>query len=118
MHFRNVRKTAGDVYISEPLDNDPEGSAITLMDICADEESLIENIDLKMKAEKLYKFIEENLGEREKEIVRLRYGLGGGRPLTQREIAKKLSISRSYVSRIEKRALQTLKKQFDRQGMR
>ncbi|MEG0691968.1 MAG: RNA polymerase sporulation sigma factor SigK [Oscillospiraceae bacterium] len=116
MHFRNVKKTAGDVYISEPIDNDGEGNSITLMDVFADEESLIDNIDLKMKAEKLYKFIASSLDNRERSIIELRYGLNARKPLTQREIAKKLNISRSYVSRIEKKALQVLKYQFDKVG--
>lgn len=114
MHFRNVKKTAGDVYISEPIDSDSDGNSITLMDIFADEESLIDNLDLKMQAQKLYKYIEEDLEEREKLIIELRYGLGGSRALTQREIAKKLSISRSYVSRIEKKALSKLYKRFEK----
>lgn len=113
MHFRNVKKTAGDVYISEPIDSDSEGNAITLMDVFSDEESLIDNIDLKIKAEKLYGFIERNLDERERVIIKLRYGLCGYQPLTQREIATRLKISRSYVSRIEKKALRVLRKQFD-----
>ena len=118
MHFRNVRKTAGDVYINEPIDSDGDGNSITLMDIFADEESLIDNIDLKMKSEKLYQYIARNLTPRERMIIELRYGLNGAHPLTQREIAARLKISRSYVSRIEKKALQTLRKQFDKQGGR
>lgn len=113
MHFRNVKKTAGDVYISEPIDNDSEGNTITLMDVFCDEESLIDNIDLKIKAEKLYGFINKDLDERERIIIKLRYGLCGYQPLTQREIAQRLKISRSYVSRIEKKALRVLRKQFD-----
>lgn len=116
MHFRGVKKTAGDVYINEPIDSDSDGNSITLMDIFADEESLIDNIDLKIKAEKLYQLIDKYLEARERTIIQLRYGLGGRRPLTQREIAKKLGISRSYVSRIEKKALATLKKQFEKLG--
>lgn len=112
MHFRNVKKTSCEVYSSEPLDCDNEGNSITLMDVFSDEDTLIDGIDLKMKAEKLYNFIDKKLEEREKEIVRLRYGLGGITPLTQREIAKKLDISRSYVSRIEKKALLELRKCF------
>ncbi len=114
MHFRNVKKTAGDVYINEPIDNDSDGNSITLMDIFADEESLIDNIDLKMKAERLYHYIAQSLDEREREIIQLRYGLNGHRPLTQREIAKKLDISRSYVSRIEKKALEKLRDEFEK----
>jgi RNA polymerase sporulation-specific sigma factor len=113
MHFRNVKKTAGDVYISEPIDSDMDGNSISLMDIFSDEESLIDNIDLKMKSEKLYKFIDQKLEPRERTIIILRYGLNGYHPLTQREIATKLKISRSYVSRIEKKALSVLRKGFD-----
>lgn len=116
MHFRGVKKTAGDVYISEPIDSDADGNSITLMDIFADEESLIDNIDLKMRSERLYQFIDRCLEPRERTIIRLRYGLGGSRPLTQREIAQRLHISRSYVSRIEKKALLTLRRQFEKQG--
>ena len=116
MHFRNVKKTAGDVYISEPIDSDGEGNSISLMDVFGDEESLIDNIDLKMKAEKLYKFIASSLDARERSIIELRYGLNAKRPLTQREIATKLDISRSYVSRIEKKALGVLRQQFEKTG--
>lgn len=116
MHFRNVKKTAGDVYINEPIDSDPDNGSITLMDVFSDEESLIDNLDLKLKAEKLYRYIRESLDSRERMIVELRYGLRDRRPLTQREIAKKLNISRSYVSRIEKKALDKLKRRFEAGG--
>ena len=116
MHFRNVRKTAGDVYISEPLESDGDGNSITLMDICSDETSLIDNIDLKLRSEQLYRYIEQSLSPREKTIVALRYGLNGSRPLTQKELAHKLNISRSYVSRIEKKALGILRDRFEQQG--
>ena len=114
MHFRNLKKTAGDIYINEPLDGDGEGNSITLMDIFADETSLIDNIDLKLKSEKLYRYIEQELTPRERMIVEMRYGLYDCRPLTQRELAQKLKISRSYVSRIEKKALEKLKDKFEK----
>lgn len=113
MHFRNVKKTAGDVYISDSQDGEGEGG-ITLMDMFADEESLIDGIDLKIRAEQLHRHIKNCLDGRERMIIELRYGLGGRRPLTQREIAKKLEISRSYVSRIEKKALFRLREEFER----
>lgn len=113
MHFRNVKKSACEVYISEPVEGDGEGNFITLLDVFSDEDSIIDGIDLKMKVEKLYNYIENHLEMREKEIIKLRYGLGGIQPLTQREIAKKLNISRSYVSRIEKKALLSLRDCFD-----
>ncbi|WP_077533044.1 RNA polymerase sporulation sigma factor SigK [Massiliimalia massiliensis] len=112
MHFRNVKKTASDVYISDPIDSDKDGNTLTLMDLVADETCMIDRIDLRLKSEKLYRFIASELDEREQLIIKLRYGLHGKRPLTQREIAKHLHISRSYVSRIEKKALLTLRKCF------
>lgn len=112
MHFRNVKKSSCEVYISEPVEGDTEGNAFCLMDVFSDEDSIIDGIDLKMKTEQLYGYIEKSLNSREIEIINLRYGLRGIQPLTQREIATKLKISRSYVSRIEKKALLTLKDCF------
>ncbi len=112
MYFRNAKKTAQDIYISDPIDTDKEGNALTFMDIVADDESIIDSIDLKLKSEKLYELIEKHLDKREKEIIYLRYGLRGGTPLTQREVAKHLKISRSYVSRIETKALLKLRTEF------
>ena len=100
--------------MNEPIDTDKEGNALTLMYIMAGEDSIIDELDLKIKSDKLHKYIEETLSPREKLIIRLRYGLNGTLPLTQREVADKLKISRSYVSRIEKKALQTLKKRFEK----
>ena len=96
----------------EPIDTDKDGHPLTLMDVIAQDDTIIEDLDLKINAEKLYRYMEEMLDDREKEIIRWRYGLIGD-GLTQREVAKKLNISRSYVSRIEKKALEKLKKRFD-----
>ena len=101
MHFRNKKKSAQDVYISDPIDTDKDGNSLTLGDIMS---------------EQLYDFIACCLDERERQIIVMRYGLGGTRPLTQREVAKKLEISRSYVSRIEKKAIGTLRTRFEREG--
>ncbi len=111
MHFRAQKKASQDVYISDPIDTDSEGNALTLMDIVADEDTIVDDIDLKMKSEKLYNYITA-LDGREKRIIHMRYGLGGNTPLTQREVAYKLGISRSYVSRIEKKALSKLERSF------
>lgn len=113
MHFRNRKKSAHDVYISDPIDTDRDGNSLTLLDIMADDENILDTIDITLKSEQLYKFIASHLDNREQQILRLRYGLGGCRALTQREVAQRLCISRSYVSRIEKRAINTLKKLFD-----
>ncbi|MBC8583996.1 RNA polymerase sporulation sigma factor SigK [Youxingia wuxianensis] len=116
MHFRNKKKSAQDVYISDPIDTDKDGNSLTLIDIMADEENIIDCIDLHIKSEKLYDFIRENLDSREQQIIFMRYGLHGMKPLTQREVAKKLDISRSYVSRIEKKAIGTLRGMFAKEG--
>ncbi len=112
MFFRNKRKTAQDVFISDPIDTDKDGNALTLIDIIADTNDITEEIDTKMKLERLRVIIGGCLDEREKEIITLRYGLYGNNELTQREISKKLGISRSYVSRIEKSALEKLRKKM------
>lgn len=113
MYFRNQKKTAQDVYINDSIDTDKDGNSLTLIDIVADDESIIDSIELKLKAEKLHLLIDKYLDEREKTIINLRYGLNGNIPLTQREVADILDISRSYVSRIEKKALSILNKKFD-----
>lgn len=114
MYFRGKKKTAQDVYISDSIDTDREGNSITLMDIVAQEDDIADDIDTKIKSEQLYGFISNALDEREKEIIAMRYGLYGKMPLTQREVAKKLGISRSYVSRIEKKALEKLAYEFEK----
>lgn len=114
MFFRNCKKSAQDVSMNEPIDTDKDGNALVLMDVMATEDLIVEELDTKIKSESLYRYIDEVLSERERIIVRLRYGLGGKIPLTQREVAKKLNISRSYVSRIEKKSLLALKKRFNK----
>ncbi len=116
MYFRSGRKSAQDVSINEPIETDKDGNTLTLMDTMAVDDNILESIDLRMKSEKLYRYIRQVLEPREKLIVCLRYGLGGVGPLPQREVAKKLGISRSYVSRIEKRALEKLRGEFQREG--
>lgn len=113
MYFRNLKKSAQDVYISDSIDTDKEGNSLTLMDIVSDDESVADNIELKIESEKIRTLIKLHLDEREKLIIELRYGLNGKKSLTQREVASILGISRSYVSRIEKKALSILNKNFD-----
>ena len=84
------------------------------MDIISEDDGIVDMIDLNIKSEQLYRFLYECLDKREIAIITHRYGLYGHKPLTQREVAKKLNISRSYVSRIEKKALSTLKKKYER----
>lgn len=113
MYFRNQKKTSQEIYISDPIDTDKEGNSLTLLDIVSDDNDIVDDIDIKVKSEKLYYFTSSALDKREKQIIILRYGLYGKKPMTQREVAKKLGISRSYVSRIEKKAISTLKKKLE-----
>lgn len=112
MFFRGNKKTAQDVSMEEPIDVDKEGNALTLMDTMSIDDDIIENIDIKIKSEKLKDYVKEIKNPREKKIIILRYGLNGKAPLTQKNVAKILGISRSYVSRIEKKVLNNLKKRF------
>lgn len=113
MHFRNCKKSAQDISLNEAIDSDKDGNPLTLMDIMATEDCIIDDIDTKINLEKLYTYMKEVLDEREIEILTLRFGLKNHSPLTQREIAKLLNISRSYVSRIEKKALESLRKKYE-----
>ena len=113
MYFRSKKKCSREVSLYEPIGTDKEGNQIQLMDIVeVDEKDVVEQLELKRQIGRLYELIPDVLDEREKEILKLRYGLRDQKPVTQREIAKKLHISRSYVSRIEKRALEKLKNNF------
>lgn len=114
MFFRSLKKSAGDIHFDEPIDTDKDGNQLTLMDIIADSGCMVDKVDLIIKTEQLYKYIDECLDEREAKIIKLRYGLCGFNPLTQREVADKLDISRSYVSRIEKKALFVLRKRYEK----
>ncbi len=115
MHFRALKKTTGDVYMEQPIETDKDGNQLTLMDTLADNELVADRIELTLRTEKLYECIGKCLDKREYEIIVRRYGLFGKKPLTQRETADKLGISRSYVSRIEKKALFKLKNAFGEQ---
>ena len=117
MFFRNNKKTAQDVSMNEPIDTDKDGNALTLIDVMSSEDSIIDDLDMKIKSEKLKQYIEKYLDSREKEIIKMRYGISGKIPRTQREVAKILNISRSYVSRIEKKAIETLKKKINFSGI-
>ena len=113
MFFRNSKKSAQDVSMNEPIDTDKDGNALVLMDVMSVEDCIIDELDTKIKSEKLLSYMDEVLSDREKRVILLRYGLDGNQQLAQREVAKILGISRSYVSRIEKKALSTLNKRFN-----
>ena len=108
MYFRSQKKTACEVSISEPIDIDKDGNPLTYIDVISTEDTIADDIDSKIKTAKARKALLAVLDEREREIVILRYGLDGNPAITQREVAEKLGISRSYVSRIEKSALKKM----------
>lgn len=109
MHFRANKKSAGDLSLSEALDVDSEGNGLSVMDVVAMEDDLADRLGSQELCGSLRSCIQENLDEREAMIINLRYGMDGRPPRTQRETAKLCNISRSYVSRIEKRALEKLR---------
>ena len=109
MHFRGRKKYAQDLYIQDPIDVDTEGNALTLMDIMAQDGDILEDVDRKLKSDRLHSYINQALDAREQQVIRLRYGLDGKAPMAQREVAALLGISRSYVSRIEKKAVGILR---------
>ena len=113
MYFRSLRKSAGDLSLSETLDVDGDGNSLSLMDVLAQEDDMLESISSAEMKELLIVYVNTVLDPREREIIVLRYGLEDRTPLPQREVALKCGISRSYVSRIEKRAIEKLKKAFD-----
>lgn len=113
MYFRGKKKTSREVSLYEPIGTDKEGNQINLMDVVeSTDKEVFEIIELKSNTKKIYEMIPRALNGRERQIIEWRYGLYNKKPLTQREIADKLGISRSYVSRIEKRALEKLKSCF------
>ena len=109
MHFRSQKKQASEISLNDTIDVDRDGNPLTYIDVICSDEDVSEEIDRKIVTEKMLRAIESQLSPRERQIVMMRYGIGGTRPQTQREIATSLSISRSYVSRIEKGALEKLK---------
>ncbi len=109
MHFRAQKKLSCEVSINETIDVDRDGNPLTYMDVIATEDNVDEELDKSIKSARVRRLVENVLDPREREIISLRYGLSGDAPMTQREVAEKLSISRSYVSRIEKSALDTLR---------
>lgn len=109
MHFRRQRKSANDVSLSDALENDEGESGLSIQDVLYEEEDLLDRLSLKEDSRRLYACVDTVLNAREKEIITLRYGLDNRQPLPQREVAEKLHISRSYVSRLEKKALEKLR---------
>ncbi len=113
MHFRSRKKVSKEVSYYEPIGTDKEGNEISLLDVIESQEpDAFEIVTAKDDAKKVYELIPTVLTEREREVIALRYGLYGGKEFTQREVAERLGISRSYISRIEKTAIEKLRSCF------
>ena len=109
MHFRSQKKSAQDVSLSDYIETGADGAALSLMDVVSDEDDLLETVSNRQALQTLRRAVKENLTGQEQQVIDLRYGLTSGMPLRQREVAQITGISRSYVSRIEKRALEKLR---------
>lgn len=117
MYFRSLKKTAGDLSLSDSIDTDKDGNSLSLMEVISIEDDMLENLSARETCTRLCNYIKEVLTDREAEIICMRYGLDNAIPKTQREIAAICGISRSYVSRIEKKALEKLRMCFEDSGM-
>lgn len=113
MYFRSLKKTAGDLSLSDAIDSDGEGNSLSLIDVLSQDDDMFERISNTETSEQLIRYVDTELDSRECEIIKLRYGLSGKEAKTQREVAAICKISRSYVSRIEKKALEKLRKAFN-----
>lgn len=113
MHFRSLKKSGNDVLLGDTIDIDKDGNPLTIDDIIADDTDLAEELETKTRWSQVKRYIENMEDEREREIIILRYGLNNKKPLTQREVAQRLNISRSYVSRIEKKILNDIRKSIN-----
>lgn len=114
MHFRRQRKTANDVSLSDALENDEGDSGLSIQDVLYEEDDLLDRLSLREDSRRLHACVDSALDAREKEIITLRYGLDRKPPLPQREVAEQLHISRSYVSRLEKKALEKLRAEMEK----
>ncbi|MBQ6836668.1 MAG: sigma-70 family RNA polymerase sigma factor [Clostridia bacterium] len=114
MYFRVLRKQANEVSLSEPIDGEDEGGALSIMDTISVPDTMAEDFDFAESQRRLYEYIARNLDDRERDIIIMRYGLFGTREYTQKEIAEIKGISRSYVSRIETKALKKLRAEFEK----
>ena len=116
MHFRAQKKLGAEVSIDETIDTDKDGNPMTYMDIIHIEDTIVEDLDTRLRSQSALRAMCRVLDRRERQILILRYGLQGDAPLTQRAVAQKLHISRSYVSRIEKNALEKVRRALKQSG--
>lgn len=114
MHFRNLKKSSQDISLNEAIDTDKDGNPLSLLDVLSIDDNILDTLNNKLNAGKLSEYIESELDPRERQVILLRYGIDGREPITQREVAKILGVSRSYISRIETKALKTLRRKYEK----
>ena len=114
MYFRSRKKSAQDISLSDYIETGTDGTALSLMDVVSEDSDLLEQVMNRELSEQLHRAVETLLTPQEQQVIRLRYGLSGNPPMRQREVAQITGISRSYISRIEKRALEKLRTELDR----
>lgn len=113
MYFRSLKKQSGEIFMGDTIETDKQGNPLTVEDLISDDTDIVEELEKKRRIAEMTELIRNMTDEREKEIIILRYGLNNAKPLTQREVASRLNISRSYVSRIEKKVLEDLKRNIN-----
>ena len=113
MHFRSMRKSAQDVSLSDYIETGSDGAALSLMDVVTDDTDLLDRVSTREQTRRLREAMDTVLTSQERKVIQLRYGLSGKVPMRQREVAQETGISRSYISRIEKKALEKLRKAID-----
>ena len=115
MYFRSLRKTSQDVSLSDYIETGTDGAALSFMDVVSEDSDLLETLSTKERVQQVRQAVADHLSDQERQVILMRYGLGGLRPSRQREVAQQLGISRSYVSRIEKKALSKLRRALEGQ---
>ena len=114
MYFRSQKKSGQDVSLSDYIETGADGAPLELMDVVSQDDDLLERVSNRQQLRQVCRAVDEVLSEQERQVILLRYGLGGNSPKRQREVAEITGISRSYVSRIEKRALQKLREAMEK----
>ncbi len=114
MYFRNLKKSSQDVSLNEAIDTDRDGNPLSIIDVLSVDDDILDTLNNKLNKSKLADYIRSELDKREQQVIILRYGLDNNKPLTQREVANILGVSRSYISRIETKALKTLRRKYEK----
>ena len=114
MYFRKLKKSSQDVSLNEAIDTDKDGNPLSIIDVLSVDDDILDTLNNKLNKSKLADYIRSELDKREQQVIILRYGLDNNKPLTQREVANILGVSRSYISRIETKALKTLRRKYEK----